>query len=374
MPWLIRMLLWDCGGYDLLQHTATHCHTLPHTATHCNTLQHTATHCKLLQHTLWDFGGYDLLQHTTTHCHTLPNTATHCHTLPHTATHCHTLQHTATHCNILQHTMWDCGGYDLLQHTATHCHRLQHTATHCNTLQHTATHTVRLRWIWLTSAVDVYMSCTSSPYLYVMYFIVGLYIHVMYLVVGLYIYICDHCYIHMWCTSSYICDMLQLRNVYMSCTSSLYTYVMYFIVGLYIHVTYFMVGPCIYVTYFNVGRYIYICDHCYIRMWCTSSYICDVPHRRAIYICDHRYIYTCDVRHCIYVMYFIDTYICIPVVIATCIYDVFRRTCMMRFIVGLCIYAIITMYTRIHVMCFIIYMWCTSSTHIYVCDVLHRRV
>ena len=38
--------------YDalLLEHTATHCHTLQHTSTHCNTLPHTATHCNTLQH------------------------------------------------------------------------------------------------------------------------------------------------------------------------------------------------------------------------------------------------------------------------------------------------------------------------------------
>jgi len=77
----------DKASYEtpLLQHTATHCNTLPHTATHCNTLQHTTRHC-------------DTLQHTATHYSTLQHTVTHCNTLQHTAPHC-------KHCNTLQHTM-----------------------------------------------------------------------------------------------------------------------------------------------------------------------------------------------------------------------------------------------------------------------------
>jgi len=93
----------------------------------CVNTKHCSTHCSTLQQ----------LQHTATHCHTLPHTATHCHTLPHTATHCHILQHTGTHWHTLAHTGTHC---NTLQHTATHCNTLQHTATHCNTLPHTVTH------------------------------------------------------------------------------------------------------------------------------------------------------------------------------------------------------------------------------------------
>ena len=36
---------------NTLQHTTTHCNTLPHTATDYHTLQHTTTHCNSLPHT-----------------------------------------------------------------------------------------------------------------------------------------------------------------------------------------------------------------------------------------------------------------------------------------------------------------------------------
>jgi len=110
----------DKASYEtpLLQHTATHCNTLPHTATHCNTLQHTATHC-------------DTLQHSATHCNTLQHTTRHCDTLQHTATHYSTLQHTVTHCNTLQHTAPHCKHCNTLQHTMTrHPMGLCHPTTH----------------------------------------------------------------------------------------------------------------------------------------------------------------------------------------------------------------------------------------------------
>jgi len=119
----------DCSSVhilmDTLQHTATHCNTLQHTAVHCNTpiacssvhiwwktLQRNATHCNALQNTYWRFECARIVEHTATHCNTLPCTATHCNTLQHTAAHCkrpiggssmhillNTLQRTATHCN-----------------------------------------------------------------------------------------------------------------------------------------------------------------------------------------------------------------------------------------------------------------------------------
>jgi len=97
----------------MLQHTATHCNTLPHTATHCNTLQHRwyrntchnsargdkRHHTKpcepevtasVPEVTASGAERYSTLQHTAAHCNTLQHTATHCNTLPHTATHCNT--------------------------------------------------------------------------------------------------------------------------------------------------------------------------------------------------------------------------------------------------------------------------------------------
>ena len=87
----------------MLQHTATHCHTLLHTETHCNNadlplqleiikeVQHAATHYHMLQqHTLVS-AARDHQQGTM--C------SSSCNTLPHTATHCKTLQRTATCCN-----------------------------------------------------------------------------------------------------------------------------------------------------------------------------------------------------------------------------------------------------------------------------------
>jgi len=82
---------------------------------------------------------HKLLQHTATHCHTMQHSATHCNTLQHTATHYNTLQHAATHCNTLQRihhgmaTMHELPPCTTLQHIATHCNTLQRTATHCNT-------------------------------------------------------------------------------------------------------------------------------------------------------------------------------------------------------------------------------------------------
>jgi len=104
----------------MLQHTATHCHTLPHIATSCNTFTRwgAGAPCKVTCNTL------NMLQNTTTNSkcggHGL-------HRLP--AIHCNTLQHAAR----------------ILQHTATHSHgegqglRAQLPATHYNTQQHTAT-------------------------------------------------------------------------------------------------------------------------------------------------------------------------------------------------------------------------------------------
>ena len=68
-------------------------------------------------------GYINLLQHTATHAHTV----THCNTPQHTATHCSTLHHITVYCNALQRT-------------ATCCNSLQLTATHCNSLHLTATY------------------------------------------------------------------------------------------------------------------------------------------------------------------------------------------------------------------------------------------
>jgi len=74
------------------------CNTLPHTATNYHTLQHTTHTARhhTLQHTAATHPrpGIRARAVTATHCHTLQHTATHCNTLPHAATH-HTLQHTA---------------------------------------------------------------------------------------------------------------------------------------------------------------------------------------------------------------------------------------------------------------------------------------
>ena len=133
-----------------MQHTATHCHTLPHIATPCSTLQHTATHCNTSQHT--GMRSSCAPQRSPHHMRSSARSSETayccvtvccrvCGTLQHTATHCNTLQHTATHCNTdaaadKRHTTKRVS----LQRTATHCNTLQHTATHYNTLQHTATH------------------------------------------------------------------------------------------------------------------------------------------------------------------------------------------------------------------------------------------
>ena len=75
--------VWMCG------HTATQCNTLQHTAT-CNTLQHTTSYmCTAAAEsgyvkTAWIYQTSIPLQHTTTHCKTLPHTATHCNALHHT--------------------------------------------------------------------------------------------------------------------------------------------------------------------------------------------------------------------------------------------------------------------------------------------------
>ena len=71
---------------------------------------------------------HSCLQPPPKHGHTLQHTATHCNTLPsataktwtHTATHCNTLQQAAARCNTLQHTA----------RTATRCSTLRHTATY----------------------------------------------------------------------------------------------------------------------------------------------------------------------------------------------------------------------------------------------------
>jgi len=186
--------------YSTLQHTATHCNTLPYTATlthshsaasHCDTLQHTATHYNTLQHSHTctlphrTVTHYNTLQHSThshfaTHRNTLQHTATHCSTLQHIATHCNTLQHTATHCNTLQHS--NVGPQDdgiafvsppfsalrlhiliteCKTHTATHCNTLQHTATHCNTLRHTAILKCALNTFFLIFPLSQY--CVYIP-------------------------------------------------------------------------------------------------------------------------------------------------------------------------------------------------------------------
>ena len=126
--------------------------------THCNTLQHSATLCNAVQRVGVPLSYMSVraaagvpradiksraLQHTATHCNTLPHTATHCNTLQRIAMHCNALQHTSVHFSYLSTLCVPCFGRNLahwntLQHTATHCNTLQHTATHCNTLQHSA--------------------------------------------------------------------------------------------------------------------------------------------------------------------------------------------------------------------------------------------
>ena len=155
----------ECNSACILQHTATHCNTLP-TALVClipisvdvytclytyvwksanvrvNLPTAHATHCNILQHTV-----NHALQLTATHCNSLQLTATHCMTMKDTARHsqqrtqytvtqCKTLQDTARHCKTLQHT--PNSARITLQDTARHCKTLQHT--HYNSLQLTATH------------------------------------------------------------------------------------------------------------------------------------------------------------------------------------------------------------------------------------------
>jgi len=176
----------------MLQHTATHCHTLHsictkmesyiatldmntintllHTATQRNTIQHTATCCNTLQHTAGcregqhnqaysylqidcntllvfpqkqkayittlDTKSIITLQHTATRCNTLQNTATHCNA-------CNTLHSICTkttHCSSTLHSICTkTEAYITILHTNT-IKTLQHTATRCNILQHAATH------------------------------------------------------------------------------------------------------------------------------------------------------------------------------------------------------------------------------------------
>ena len=100
--------------HNTLQHTATHCNTVPNTVTQCNI---PTPDCR--NGCIVDYGP-------------LPQyTATYCHTLQHTAKHCGTLQQTATH-NSQRGSVHRRGYKVLRQHTATHCNTLQHAATHCN--------------------------------------------------------------------------------------------------------------------------------------------------------------------------------------------------------------------------------------------------
>ena len=157
--------------YHTLQHTTTHCNTLPHTATHYHTLQHTATHCTTLPHTaslhhtaphtpwgvctraFWcpTHDTYPLIHCWRAPCarNTLQHTATHYHTLPHTATHCTTLHTTTLHhthleafarehfeTRLMTRIHWSIAREPLAH--ATHCNTQQHTATHCHALHHTA--------------------------------------------------------------------------------------------------------------------------------------------------------------------------------------------------------------------------------------------
>ena len=110
------------SGLEVLQHTATHRHSLQHTAIHCNmtrsdlrmaavykqtrplktsnTLQHAATRCKTLQHAA---KRYNTLQHTAIHI----------------ATRCNTLQDTATHISTRLEALEIPALESPLQHTAT---------------------------------------------------------------------------------------------------------------------------------------------------------------------------------------------------------------------------------------------------------------
>ena len=148
---------------NILQYTATHCHTSQHTVAHCNSLQLTATHCNTRQHTAI---RCNTLQRRSAMSHRPPQIAIYCNTLQHTATDCNALQHTATQvkdesrtssnsffqwslsicipantssslpCSELcTHTHWEIprlkyACYNTLQ---THRNTPQHTATHCNT-------------------------------------------------------------------------------------------------------------------------------------------------------------------------------------------------------------------------------------------------
>jgi len=84
---------------NTLQYTATHCNTLQHTAAHCNTLQHPATHLTHICHTS-TLGGQNERFHGCL-CAAVASHSGGYNTMQHTATHCNTLQHSATRCNTL---------------------------------------------------------------------------------------------------------------------------------------------------------------------------------------------------------------------------------------------------------------------------------
>ena len=77
-------------------------------------------------------------------------------TLQHTETHCNTLPPTATHCNTLQlnprefisvYASWKRSRTARSTSNTTHCNTLQHKATNCHTLQHTATESMWIYWV-----------------------------------------------------------------------------------------------------------------------------------------------------------------------------------------------------------------------------------
>ena len=95
-----------------------------------NTLQHTATHCNSLPQ----------LQHTATHCNTLHiyvgATVGHAAELERASR--NSWLHQGQVCRIgfcPPQRMWYHTCCNALQRTATHCNALQRTATHCNALQ-----------------------------------------------------------------------------------------------------------------------------------------------------------------------------------------------------------------------------------------------
>jgi len=95
------------------QHLQTRDAALQLTTTHCSSLQHTGTQLCFLRtimsrptHTRPTQTGReqgDTLQHTATHCNTLP--ATHCNSLQQTATHCNRILQISTDCSTLQHCL-----------------------------------------------------------------------------------------------------------------------------------------------------------------------------------------------------------------------------------------------------------------------------